>query len=470
MAYDVDDTIAADASAPGGGARGVVRISGADVVARLTNCFTPAAGENTVEAIRTPRRIRGFIRVCDSGRGPLEIPGDLLLWPSTRSYTREASAEFHTIGSPPLLAAVVEELSRNGVRPAEPGEFTLRAFLAGRIDLTQAEAVLGVIDACERTELDAALDQLAGGLSRPLHRLREQLLGVLAELEAGLDFVDEDIEFISRASLRAKLMASQNTVATALEQHSSRDVRAEVPRIAITGPPNAGKSRLFNALVERYGAGIAPDSIVSSKPGATRDYVAARLNLGSIACDLIDTAGIDSAPEGSIQGVAQALTAEQQRSADVQLQCVDASTTTDVELVAPGRSLLPSTLLAATKSDLVTADLRRTFRQSFPGAVPCSAVTGEGLVELAGLLRGQIAEAGAHRGAGIAAATSARCQSSLREASRALCAALELSDGGDDELTAAEIRAALDSLGEVVGATCSDDVLDRVFRQFCIGK
>jgi tRNA modification GTPase len=289
-------------------------------------------------------------------------------------------------------------------------------------------------------------------------------------LEAGLDFVEEDIEFISRASLRAKLIASQNTVTSTLEQLSRRDVRAEVPRIAITGQPNAGKSRLFNALVQRYGAAKAPSSIVSSQPGATRDYVAARLNLSGVACELIDTAGIDAAQEGAIQRAAQALTAEQQRIADVRLECLDASTSALVDLTASGSSLPKSTLRAATKVDLLMTGITEQIRQSCPSAVACSAVTGEGLVELADVLRRQIVETGEHRGAGAAPATSARCQNSLREASRALGAALELSDDGRDELVAAEIRAALDRLGEVVGAICSDDVLDRVFGQFCIGK
>ena len=327
MSYDVNDTIAAVASAPGGAARGVVRISGADAVARLASCFKPAAGEEALTAIHTPRRIRGFIRVCEGdAERELTVPGDLLLWPSTRSYTREPSAEFHTIGSPPLLAAVIEQLGRAGIRPAEPGEFTLRAFLAGRIDLTQAEAVLGVIDARDRGDLDAALDQLAGGLSRPLHRLREELLGVLAELEAGLDFVEEDIEFISRETLRARLEPAQEIVAATLAQLSARDVRTEVPRVAITGPPNAGKSSLFNVLIERYGGGIAAAAIVSPQPGATRDYVVARLNLNGVACEIIDTAGIDDSRLDGIQRAAQQSTAQQQRLADLGLRCVDAMT------------------------------------------------------------------------------------------------------------------------------------------------
>ena len=460
MSYDVNDTIAAVASAPGGAARGVVRVSGADAVAKLASCFTPADGDEALTAIRTPRRIRGFLHVrSDDADSDITVPGDLLLWPSTRSYTREPSAEFHTIGSPPLLAAVIEQFGRAGVRPAEPGEFTLRAFLAGRIDLTQAEAVLGVIDARDRGDLDAALDQLAGGLSRPLHRLREELLGVLAELEAGLDFVDEDIEFISRDALRGRLESAQEIVAVTLAQLSARDVRTEVPRVAITGLPNAGKSSLFNVFVERFASGGAAQAIVSPQPGATRDYVGARLNLHGVACEIIDTAGIDKSEQDGIHGAAQRSTAQQQRLADLELCCVDA-TTIRVFPAPADRGIV-----VVTKVDRVWDGAARTDAS----VVACSSVTGCGIDELAARIGFVLREADAD-GVVVAAATSARCLGSLREAARAIEAAIGLTEATGDELVAAEIRAALDALGEVVGAICTDDVLDRVFSQFCIGK
>ena len=178
MSYDLHDTIAAVASAAGGAARGVVRISGPDAVRLLARCFQSSDDDfETLTNVSAPQRIHGAIRVAGTNGGQdVSVPGALLLWPGAHSYTRQPSAEFHTIGSPPLLAAVLEELGRHGIRPAEPGEFTLRAFVAGRIDLTQAEGVLGVIDAQERGDLDAALDQVAGGLSRPLHQIREDLL------------------------------------------------------------------------------------------------------------------------------------------------------------------------------------------------------------------------------------------------------------------------------------------------------
>ena len=152
------------------------------------------------------------------------LPCDLFLWPTSRSYTREPVAELHTIGSPPLLEVISAAVCKAGARLAEPGEFTLRAFLAGRLDLTQAEAVLGVIDARGSGDLDAALVQLAGGLARPLDRLRDELLQLLAELEAGLDFVDEDIEFISPAALHERLELAVQLLNEVAQQMDSRHV------------------------------------------------------------------------------------------------------------------------------------------------------------------------------------------------------------------------------------------------------
>jgi tRNA modification GTPase len=412
-----------------------------------------------------PSRMAGKFRIEDNGRdGALEIPGHLLLWPSSHSYTRQPSAELHTIGSPPLLAAVIEELGRHGVRTAQPGEFTLRAFLAGRIDLTQAEAVLGVIDARERSDLDAALDQLAGGLSRPLQRLREVLLAVLAELEAGLDFVEEDIEFISRTAIRQRLAEAERIVAATLAQMSSRDVRRELPRVVIHGPPNAGKSSLFNVLLKRYGEHSPIEAIVSPQPGATRDFISATMSVEGIGCLLIDTAGEDASSRGEIHAESQQLTKTQRHQADIRLFCVDGAMQPDER----GANRQNNEIIVYTKSDLRSASPARPLADDI--SLHCSSVTGEGLGELAAVIRARIAaDDGASAGT-FAAATSARCSASLHEAKRALAAAVDLTETGGDELIAAELRAALDALGDVVGATTADDLLDRIFRQFCIGK
>lgn len=467
MSYHTGDTIAAIASAPGGAACGVVRISGPRAIDCLATCFKPADQGVAWTQVKRPSRIRGVLHVvAASNHPPLAIPGALLIWPNSRSYTRELSVEFHTLGSPPLLAAVLEALADAGVRAAAPGEYTLRAFLAGRIDLTQAEAVLGVIDARGRAELDAALDQLAGGLSRPLHEAREQLLGLLAELEAGLDFVEEDIEFISRDALLERLDEAQQVVQFTLAQLATRDQRGDLPRVALVGPPNSGKSSLFNALVRKYRLGAGATAIVSPVPGATRDYVVAQLVIGDFRCELIDTAGEDASTLCAVQAAAQEMTARQRQTVDLRLHCiVDASSSCARDAAPPDGDVI-----VLTKADLALNALEGACCQSIDRPiVRCSALTGLGLDELAAVIRHRLTRQAGEPAHGTAG-TAARCRGSLQSAEVALTAAARLVGLHADELIAAEVRSALEALGEVVGAICADDVLDRIFRQFCIGK
>jgi tRNA modification GTPase len=466
MSYDPHDTIVALASAPGGAARGIVRLSGPQVADCVASCFAADDDSESWQRGTAPRRVTGVIHISAGVESPaLEISAALYYWPGEISFTRQPSAEIGCIGSPPLLAAIVEELCRHGARAAEPGEFTMRAFLAGRIDLTQAEAVLGVVDARSRDDLDEALARLAGGLSRPLADIREQLLATLAEVEAGLDFPDERLETTEREALRQRLANAQGVVAATLAQLEQRERADEVPRVLLTGPPNVGKSRLFNALVERYGVDRRVRSLVSPTPGATRDYVIAQLDLGGISCELIDVAGDDALAQATalvtIDNMAQHATTKQRRSAEIQLHCSEAGAA--LGDAQAGRSSARD-LMVLTKCDL--ASKSEPGRPMPSTARTCSAVTGAGLAELAATIRDRLAAA-APAGA---TATAARCGSIIRDAAAALASAIELSGAGDDELLAAELRFALNAVGEVVGAVCADDVLDRVFSQFCIGK
>jgi len=444
MTLDLDDTIVAIASAPGGALRGIVRLSGpasADCVAAV---FRPS-GETPNPA--NPFTKRGLLHLP---RSLGQIPARLYLWPNRRSYTRQPSAELHTLGSPPLLEAIVESLCQAGARLARPGEFTLRAFLAGRLDLTQAEAVLGVIDARGQTQLDTALTQLAGGLAGPLAALRERLLELLAHLEAGLDFVEEDIEFITAAQLDAQLAAAAGEVGQLAQRMHARRDTSELPRVVLVGAPNAGKSSLFNALAGKDAA------IVSDVAGTTRDYVTCRLTAGGQEFLLVDTAGEAPASESaSIDGLAQAAMARQQREADVTIACSDAGGT---------RRLTPaqdSTIHVWTKCD------QHSPPESAAG-IYTSSRTGVGLDLLKQAIAARLAERAADA---VVASTAVRCGESLDLAAQSLARARQLAArGGKEELVAAEVRIALDGLGHVAGAVYTDDVLDRVFGRFCIGK
>ncbi|MGH7136165.1 MAG: tRNA modification GTPase [Pirellulales bacterium] len=450
--FDAEDTIAALASPPGGAARAIVRVSGPDTVAIAERCFL-AHDRRPLGSQRRPTALEGDIRLQAL---PAPLPAVLYLWPSTRSYTRQPTAEFHTLGSPPLAEALVFELCRLGARLARPGEFTLRAFLAGRIDLTQAEAVLGVIDARGAAELQVALTQLAGGLAVPLARLRGSLLDVLAHLEAGLDFVDEEIEFISRDEIDRQLATAQAEVESLVAQMHTRGETNATVRAVLVGAPNAGKSSLYNALTGQR-------ALVSDMAGTTRDYLSARLDLDGVTCELVDTAGTADSPSHGIDGAAQQAARHQQRQAQIELLCLDATeslTHDEVELHCrrPGGQRI----VVFTKCDLP----RRA--PAVGDAVETSSHTGAGL----NILRERLRDAATSSDlqSGVVSATAARCGESLRQAALSLTEARKLAQASGEELVAAELRGALRYLGEVAGEVHTDDILDRIFSRFCIGK
>ena len=477
----LDDTIAAVASPPGGAARGILRVSGADVPACLKDVFCPS-GPSLPSKLADPVVLDGSLQP-DGVAAPL--PCELYLWPKRRSYTGDAVAEIHTLGSPPLLQAALQTLLSAGVRLAEPGEFTLRAFLAGRIDLTRAEAVLGVIDAGDPDELDVALAQLAGGLAEPLHALRDGLLDLLAQLEAGFDFADEDLPFISPEELDRQLGQAAEDVDRLARQMASRGETSELVRVVLAGEPNVGKSSLFNALVRRTGA------LVSDTPGTTRDYLTAELNLDGARCQLVDTAGTSddpvSEPAETIRAAAREASLEQARRADVCVLCVDATLCREARgsrgVAGAKRSGAPEPdsdwgtatlchqppdrqrrIVVLTKVDIAAST-------DFPSvALPTSSLTGRGIHALREELRRAVLSVGASS-SGAVAATAARCGESVRRATESLRRARDLVDRrGGEELVAAEVRVALDELGKVAGAVYTDDVLDRIFSRFCIGK
>jgi len=440
----LDDTIVALASAAGSGARAVVRLSGPDSLRVAQTIFTPTS---PIDA--AVRRLHPGSIALPILASPL--PADLLVWPAPRTYTGQPMAELHLVSSPPLVELAIAALLDGGARAANPGEFTMRAFLAGKRDLTRAEAVQAVVAAEGRAELTSALAHLAGGVTRPLDELRSDLLNLLADVEAGLDFTDEDIEFVPREQVLLRVtkgMAHLKTLGRQLEQRSTGE---RAFRAVLIGAPNAGKSSLFNAL----GGGVA--ALVSPLPGTTRDYLMRRIEIDGTVVELIDTAGRQEAGD-DIQRQAQALGAEQAHRADLALLCVEfAGSPTEAERLLLARTD-PPTLGIATKCDLAPSP---------PGWLPTSAATGMGLSELKAAI---VDHARRRRSAGLAPSLS-RCRHHVAAAMEALRRAHSASLFDDPpEVLALELRTALDEIGATTGAVHTDDLLDRIFSRFCIGK
>ena len=455
MAYNVDDTIVAIASPPGASLRGIIRISGEQTFEILQRYFERVSLTNIQDAHNVAVDCEFAIDDTHS------VSGQLLMWPTKKSFTRQPSAELHTVGATPILQMLLERLVSFGCRLAEPGEFTMRAFLSGRIDLTQAEAVLGVIDSTNKRQFKNSLQQLAGGISTPLTKCRDSLLSLLAELEAGLDFVEEDIEFISNDELVTLLSESETIVQNTITQLESRQTKTDQIKVVLAGKPNAGKSSLFNALINNE----KQSAIVTNIAGTTRDYITANIEIESSPIQLIDTAGVELSSNpptvsDSIDNEMQTQSNFKIADADLLILC-SAGEFEDVDR-SFSESNNQKTLWVATKHDL-----RKTATTTT--AISVSSVDGTGIENLReriGEMAGQIQSADVS-----VASTATRTFDSLVTTKQSIGRAITAAQSGlGEEIVAAEIRESLEHLGRIVGVVYTDDILDLVFSRFCIGK
>lgn len=485
------DTIAAISTALGPGAIGIVRLSGPEALAMAQKVFRPARGR-TVGPEESFRLLYGY--VVDPEDGQKIDEALLAVMRAPRSYTREDVVEFHCHGGLAAQRAVLRLVLRLGARLAEPGEFTRRAFLNGRIDLAQAEAVAAVVAARSNAALRASVRQLDGGLSERLRKLRADLVGALAQIEATIDFCDEDLEAVDWAKITGELECVRLGLERLLETAFLGRVLEQGLRTAIVGRPNVGKSSLLNALLMRERA------IVSDIPGTTRDTVEELVEIGGIPVHLVDTAGIR---EGGDQverlGVARSIKAIEQ--ADLVLAVIDLAAPWSEEDTLVLQGLDPSrTILVGNKIDLIEAEtgaLEARLRRRAAEVIACgvsgsgpterraaesgaeqaewrvctvSARTGEGLESLRALLEGAVTG-----GAGFDLGEPILATERQRRLTSAACAgvgaALEaVKAGAGEELVCEEIRAAVQALGEITGEELTPDLLDEIFSRFCLGK
>jgi len=459
---DWEDTIVALASPPGPAGRGIIRISGGETAAVLGQIVS-AANDEPLTKTMVAQRIEGELNLTSNfDHSTHRLPAAIYFWPGTKSYTAQVMAEIHMIGAPPLLETVLGQLTDAGARIAEPGEFTLRAFLAGRIDLLQAEAVLGVIDSDSAAELEIALKQLAGGLSNPLVQLRSELLDLLADLEAGLDFVDDDIEFIEREDLLNRLQSARAIIQQIVDQSDSRAHSDHDPLVVLAGLPNAGKSTLFNSLIGQEQA------LISNQSGTTRDYLTAVIEHHNHRFKLIDTAGMEAASNAILEQ-SQTLRGDQLKQADLICWCTaadldDTARESDEAAFCEMQNQTHiSCLRVITKSDLAD-DIPQ------PARLMVSRGNLLSLLQLKQEIVGYLQQPAnlRHRMLGT---TSSRCRENCLQALLAIDQAISgTQNDADADLIAIDIRSTLEELGRMVGAVYTDDLLDRIFSRFCIGK
>ncbi len=454
----LNDTIAAIATPLGEGGLAIVRVSGKEALVAADRCFRPAGKSVCLSAAESHTVHYGHIMA--RGQTVDEVLVTVLRAP--RSFTREDTVEISCHGGPLPAKLVLDAVLDAGARLAEPGEFTRRAFLNGRLDLTQAEAVADIISSHSELALAVANEQLAGRLSRRIDEIRECLLRVTAHVEAHIDFPDEDIAPNTRDQMIKELDHRVTEMNELLVNANAGQVLRHGIRAAIVGRPNVGKSSLLNRLLGRNRA------IVSPLPGTTRDTIAETVNLRGFPVVLVDTAGLRVSSD-SIESEGVRRSREAASVADLILHVVDASQ----PLVAEDESYLAEfagrrRVLVCNKSDLPA---RLEFVPS-PGTamVRVSCLTGEGIESLTETIKSLVCKGSLSAGM-IELMINSRHENALRRADQATSQALAgLRQDISLEFVAVDLRAAVNALGEVVGKTFTEDLLDTIFSQFCLGK
>lgn len=498
MLERLDQIIVAVSSSPGRGAVGIVRLSGPGCLALVDKMFRagsdaskrsapPTRGGATCNIRSSPPtrggatlgeillgsvggnwRIDGEV-VIDDG---LRLPGAVYLFRGPHSYTRQDMAEIMTVGSPAAMELVRSRTIALGALPAQAGEFTARAFLLGAMDLGKAESVAAIIRAQSDTQLRAARRMMDGALHTRITEIRDELAELLALVEADIDFAEEPIEFITPTELRTRLSRIAGDLSTIAESSVTQEQLDGLPRILLFGAPNAGKSTLMNRL-----SGV-PRAICAAVAGTTRDLLSAPISLGRGEGVLLDAAGVDESMDPIIAS-ARSMTLAAAERVDLLCWVVDA-TSEDESLLSVVQSFSQRKfVIALNKSDAVGAEtlaqqIDRAKDWNLGPVVSLSALKNHGVEELREQFRLALADALATSQSESVALT-LRQLSAIGDALGALRRAEQMASHAGEtvdcaDVTAFELREALDVLGTVTGAVSTDDLLGRVFQQFCIGK
>lgn len=456
-----EDTIAAVATALGEGAIGIIRVSGEKALAIGEELFAAASGKKL--GLYAPNTL-AYGHVLDTD-GSCVDEALAVYMREPHTYTGEDVVEIQCHGGRAAIGKILGLALKGGARLAEPGEFTKRAFINGRIDLTQAEAVMDIIRAKSEAGLKLAARQQQGALASKVREARKELLGLVAQLETGIDYPEDDIEEVTLDEVASSLRGSVRAFKEMLGGARTGRLLREGLRVAIVGRPNVGKSSLLNALLEEERA------IVSSYAGTTRDVIEEQLVVGGVPVVIADTAGI-RATDDYVEQIGVGKSRKFLAGSDLALCVIDGS-----EGVTPedGQALDAACekpcVIVANKCDMgLRADLEELkVRFRAVAALPLSAKTGEGMEKLAAELRDFVYGSGGCEG-GLYI-QNARQEELLRKAARSLEDALCACEGAlPYDCIVIDIRLALSFLGEITGETAPDEVLNEIFSRFCVGK
>jgi tRNA modification GTPase len=477
----LDDTICAVATPAGEGGVGIVRVSGSHALSMASKIVRLRCGKALAEIKSYQLYLGKFL--WDHCQTPDQVKQSsapvldevlVVIMRAPRSYTGEDVVEIHGHGGPLIVQAICEALTQVGARLAEPGEFTKRAFLNGRLDLTQAEAVLDTIQANSLHSLKLAQEHLQGGLSGVIQGHRDALVKLLAHVEAGMDFGEEDIQFIEQDELKEKLRKMVGGIEKLIESAQEGRIIREGIRTVILGRPNVGKSSLLNAILD------VDRAIVSQIPGTTRDVLEESVMVEGVMIRLFDTAGLrETTDELEQAGMSRAEAAIKQ--ADVLVMAFDQSqslTEKDVDFIKQYRQ--KPRVMILNKHDLPPKvsleDFQAIVRQYETHVVQATefvqacAVTGEGIDQVKRTIK-KLAVGHRYEAGDSVLVSRLRHKVLLQQAAEALHNALTaIDDTQSAECVALELRMALSALGEIVGTVTNEDILDQIFREFCIGK